>query len=466
MRFLFVHGTGVRRDGYDPLFERVSRELLARFPDAETVPCYWGDDHGATLGAGGASIPGFPGLSPSLPTSPDQRCGGPVVPGPETLVSQSDGGWTLLYVDPLCELRVLAELPVEDEGFESPGFRSPGAAVAAALAGLADGVLTGSPERPSPAGAAGGTPVDGTSHDVAASAARELSGLLVSIGLATHLRTALRQVADSPEFDEACERAVDPATAAELTAATARAVTAALLAAAGPATPCTADERDRVVELLADLLGGTARGPLGRAAGVLGKLGMRMGGQYLLNRHRGTLTVGLTPALGDILRYQARGGPLRRYLAERIAAAPGPTVVIGHSLGGIALVDLLALAASRQEVPDGLRLLVTVGSQAPYLHELGALHSLEPGAALPDGFPDWLNIYDPNDLLGYRAGPVFPGDERIADHEVTSRQPFPYSHSAYFGLPALYDRIATALADAPGHSPQQDGPDRARGGAG
>ncbi|MFI6154546.1 hypothetical protein ACIBCA_17880 [Kitasatospora sp. NPDC051170] len=88
MRFLFVHGTGVRRDGYDPLFELVARELLARFPEAETVPCYWGDEHGATLGAGGASIPGFAAA----------------VSAPEALVDRADGGWTLLYVDPLCEL--------------------------------------------------------------------------------------------------------------------------------------------------------------------------------------------------------------------------------------------------------------------------------------------------------------------------------------------------------------------------
>ncbi|MFD0345709.1 hypothetical protein ACFQ0M_05720 [Kitasatospora aburaviensis] len=42
MRFLFVHGTGVRREGYDPLFELVARELTERSPAADVVPCYWG----------------------------------------------------------------------------------------------------------------------------------------------------------------------------------------------------------------------------------------------------------------------------------------------------------------------------------------------------------------------------------------------------------------------------------------
>ncbi|MCG6493843.1 hypothetical protein [Kitasatospora sp. A2-31] len=414
MRFLFVHGTGVRREGYDPLFELVARELTKRFPAADVVPCYWGDDHGVTLAAGGASIPGFAGL----PTPPADPAGVPA----EALVDRVDGGWTLLLVDPLCELRVLAELPAQEDAFGAPGVRTPGEVVAGLLA-----ALSGSP-------AAGGAAGSG-----------ELEELLAATVLAPHLAAALDRLATAEEFAQACDRAVEPAAGAELTAATARALTAELLTLAGPAALCTADERDRLVLLLTDRLGGAARGPLGRAAGVLGRLGMRLGGQRLLERHRGALTVGATPALGDILRYQARGGPLRAYLADRIAAAPGPTVVIGHSLGGIALVDCLALAAARGETPAGLRLLVTVGSQAPFLHELGALHGLEPGAALPSGFPQWLNVYDPGDVLGYRAAPVFPGDPRVTDHEVSSRQPFPYCHGAYFKLPALYDRIAAAL---------------------
>ncbi|MER6485556.1 alpha/beta fold hydrolase [Streptomyces virginiae] len=175
---------------------------------------------------------------------------------------------------------------------------------------------------------------------------------------------------------------------------------------------------------------------------------MRVTTQPLLNAWRGSLTVGATPALGDILRYQARGHDLREFLHARIAAAPGPTVLIGHSLGGIALVDLLALAAARGEAVPGTELLVTVGSQAPFLYELGALTALEPGAKLPYGFPRWLNVYDRQDVLSYLAGPVFPGDPRITDHEIGSRQPFPACHSAYWKQDALYERIEQAVAEA------------------
>ncbi|MGW6916097.1 hypothetical protein ACWGB8_20105 [Kitasatospora sp. NPDC054939] len=418
MRFLFVHGTGVRREGYDPLFALVARRLGERFPGADVVPCYWGDDHGATLGAGGASVPGFPGLpaqpGPSAPSS-----------GPADGADGADD-WTLLIADPLCELRVLAELTGGDDGFAFPGTRHAGSDVAERLAGLA---------APS-----------GTGEETAA----ELAALLDATVLAGHLPAALHRIDSAEEFVRACEQAADPVAGAELTAATARALTAQLLAAAGADALCTGDERDRITELLADRLGGAARGPLGRAAAVLGTLGMRIAGQRLLDRKRGALTVGAAPALGDILRYQARGGPLRAFLTERITAAPGPTVVIGHSLGGIALVDCLALAAADGAALPGLELLVTVGSQAPFLHELGALHGLEPGAGLPAGFPAWLNVYDPRDLLGYRAAPVFPGDPRVTDREVSSRQPFPQCHSAYFKLDAVYEAIAGALRPAGG----------------
>ncbi|MEJ8641775.1 hypothetical protein WKI68_10425 [Streptomyces sp. MS1.HAVA.3] len=244
------------------------------------------------------------------------------------------------------------------------------------------------------------------------------------------------------------DRAAEEPQARELATALARSVTAAALAAAGAEADCTGAERDRLVELLTTRLGGDARVPGARAAAVLGRLALRVTTQPLLNARRGSLTVGATPALGDILRYQARGHELREFLHARIAAEPGPTVLIGHSLGGIALVDLLALAAARGEPVPGTRLLVTVGSQAPFLYELGALTALEPGAKLPYGFPRWLNVYDRQDVLAYLAGPVFPGDPRVTDHEVRSRQPFPACHSAYWKQDSLYERIEQAVTEA------------------
>ncbi|KJY21514.1 MULTISPECIES: hypothetical protein [Streptomyces] len=418
MRFLFVHGTGVRRERHDRLFALVRGRLTARFPEARVDSCYWGDRFGATLGAGGRSVPG---LRPAAGAAPDA-------------VDEETAEWALLLADPLCELRVLAEAGWadggpdpdgpgggDDDAFAMPGVQPAGVRVLALLAGLP-------PAPPHPGD--------------------ELGALLHGTGLAAGFPAALTGAADSAEAARAADRATGEPQARELATALARAVTAGALAAAGADADCTGAERDRLVELLTTRLGGDARVPGARAAAVLGRLAMRVTTQPLLNAWRGSLTVGATPALGDILRYQARGHDLREFLHARIAAAPGPTVLIGHSLGGIALVDLLALAAARGEAVPGTELLVTVGSQAPFLYELGALTALEPGAKLPYGFPRWLNVYDRQDVLSYLAGPVFPGDPRITDHEIGSRQPFPACHSAYWKQDSLYERIEQAVAEA------------------
>ncbi|MEU9378816.1 hypothetical protein AB0D94_34380 [Streptomyces sp. NPDC048255] len=434
MRFLFVHGTGVRRERHDTLFALVRERLTARFPHAAVESCYWGDRFGASLGAGGRSVPGLrprPGIDPAAEPDP---------------VDAETAEWALLLADPLCEVRVLAEAGwdtaadadgPDDDGFAMPGVRSAGARVLDLLAAL--------PAPPPPPATATATATAAAAPDASGD---ELAALLRGTGLAAGFPAALEATARSAEATRAAGRATEEPQARELATALARAVTAAALAAAGAEADCTGAERDRLVELLTTRLGGDARVPGARAAAVLGRLAMRVTTQPLLNAWRGSLTVGATPALGDILRYQARGHDLRDFLRERITATPGPTVLIGHSLGGIALVDLLALAAARGEPVPGAELLVTVGSQAPFLYELGALTALAPGAKLPYGFPGWLNVYDRQDVLAYLAAPVFPGDPRVTDHEVGSRQPFPACHSAYWKQDSLYQRIEQAVAEA------------------
>ncbi|MET7698550.1 hypothetical protein [Streptomyces sp. NPDC005485] len=400
MRFIFVHGTGVRRERYEKLADLVSTGLRARLPKAELESVYWGDAHGAELSAGGASVPGADRVRGA------EGAGSPL--DEETAV------WALLLADPLCELRVLAECAAasEDE-LEAPGVRGVGSQVA---------------ER-----------IDELTADMAPSG--EFALLFEATGLAGSYPSAVEQVAVSAEFADACGAVADAPGLSELVSATARAVVAGALAGAGDEAWCTGDERDKLVDLVVARLGGTGRFPGGRAAAVLGALALRLTTQPALDHWRTPLTARAVPALGDILRYQARGGPLRDHLERVITSSPEPAVVIGHSLGGIALVDLCALAAIGQTATPRPHLLVTVGSQAPFLHELGALTGLPPSAGLPPGFPRWLNIYDRKDLLAYRAEPVFPGDPRVTDHEVSSRQPFPLSHSAYWKLDAVYHRI-------------------------
>ncbi|WP_381790935.1 hypothetical protein [Streptomyces niveus] len=398
---VFVHGTGVRIESYEKSFTRVSRGMARARPEAEMVRCYWGDTCGASLGLDGASIP-----------VRDKNRGvldEPPADDPTAL-------WAVLLAAPLAELRAYA---------------------AEAEAGGT--------------GAAGFVPGQRDPWEVFAQSVRTLptESLDVSPDLAPYLHQALDRVAS--------ELVLLPAGSPQdggVHALTARAVTAVVLNLADDAErdddplPVDGADRDALAEQLAELLGGTDRafGRVGTSAKWLGGQALQIlfwDHSELAVRYRRGMTGKAVPATGDILRYQARGAELRSRIADTVrrtrAAAPDrPVVLIAHSLGGIACVDLLAMEPSLK-----VDLLVTVGSQAPFLYEMDALTGLRRGEPLPHSFPRWLNVYDDRDLLGFVASKVFPG--RAVDHRVDTRQPFPWSHSAYFAHRKLYDWLAKEL---------------------
>ena len=168
--------------------------------------------------------------------------------------------------------------------------------------------------------------------------------------------------------------------------------------------------------------------------------GLKYLGDRHLQRQRGSLTDAAYPCSGDILFYQAKGQKIREFIRQQVENVEPPVVLLAHSLGGIACVDLLV----ERELPQ-VKLLVTVGSQAPFLYEIDALQSLSYGESLPEYFPKWLNIYDLRDILSYvgdRQG-LFPG--RIKDVKVNNQQPFPESHGAYWYNKETWDAILEEL---------------------
>lgn len=77
-----------------------------------------------------------------------------------------------------------------------------------------------------------------------------------------------------------------------------------------------------------------------------------------------------------------------------------------------------------------------------FMHEIGSLSSLKLGEKLREGFPRWLNVFDRNDFLSFFASRIFPN---AIDFEVASGQPFPESHSAYFGNEVVWTRIRSFI---------------------
>ncbi|WP_329440495.1 hypothetical protein [Streptomyces canus] len=387
---VFIHGTGVREPGFSKLAGRVAAGLTALREGLRVVPYYWGGTHGATLAAGGAS----------LPASPAATSRG-LADTPSTARADDDtaAAWAALYADPYTEL---------------------------ALAAAGAGPVV---ERPP-----GSVPAQQELRLRLAALAAQ--GDMSAAELGPGLARAATELAGHPLLGPAAEALG----AEDLAVLAARSLTARIIADAldtdDPLVP-VGDTRDAVADRLAEALGAPPRG----AERGLRSLLLRAAGSaasHAVVRRRRVLTEAAHPAAGDILRYLSRGEAVRADLRRLLAGLEEPVTLVCHSLGGIIALDTLI----SEPLPQ-VALLVTAGSQGPFLYESGALPSLEHPAPLPPHVPDWLNLYDPRDLLSYLGAGLFPG--RVTDIAVDSRQPFPAAHSAYWTNPVVFRHIVDRL---------------------
>ncbi|WP_082938131.1 MULTISPECIES: alpha/beta fold hydrolase [unclassified Gordonia (in: high G+C Gram-positive bacteria)] len=381
---LFVHGTGVRESRYAATMETICREIARHGLDLAVRGCYWGDAEGAALAAHGASIPGYDEHGGSVPSEADQEL---------TM-------WSVLELDPWYELRLLRHRPMAGPlpfGQEPP---------AVALRHAVDQF------EPS---------IDALEH-------------FAQAGLEDFLARAVASLRQAPELDQALATA--PPESVDHRRAIARALVAwTLLAAHDEGRPAVNGmTRDRLVLDLTTQLQGDGLGIGDFLLSPVKGLAARMVTRKLTG-DRGSITDAAAPMAGDVLRFLAHGSGLRRFLRAAIHdIGRGPVHLLGHSLGGIMCADLLA----REKMPS-VAGLITVGSQTPFLYEIGAFPALSYPSPLPDHMPPWLNVYDPRDILSYRAEGVF--GNRTRDVEVDNGQPFHYSHSAYWTNPALWKAV-------------------------
>jgi hypothetical protein len=372
---LFVHGTGVREDSYNVTYA-VLEKKMAGWPQ-KLAPCVWGDKYGAK----------FPKLS-----LPD--------------VDVDDSGeyplWSLLAEDPLYELELIAA-PTSAPGRSEAPF-----VLWKQISGY--------------------------------KVSQKLNDILDTCGLKPYWDFAWKAVIENRDLAEkAVTEAPGDAATAEANAndagcAIARAVTAALMQRGvengAPAIPIVI--RQGIFQQLVDDWECQTRGGLSEIWNAAKeKLGFvaDWAGTKVATAHRNDLV----KEVGDILVYQGRGEDIRNCIREHIDmhAKKGPVAILAHSLGGIACLDILVEAAKSDKPVPGVSHFITAGSQAPYLWELNAMVSMKRNEILPKPFPKWLNFFDPNDLLSYRARPIF-GDDNVTDVRVESGLPSLHAHSAYW----------------------------------
>jgi hypothetical protein len=184
-------------------------------------------------------------------------------------------------------------------------------------------------------------------------------------------------------------------------------------------------------------------------AGLRREVVLKVVTNYFEDRRAALMEVVGPQLMADVIGYGTHResilGVLRTELAKAAESAKGrPVLPVGLSLGGVALVDLLA---SWRDAP--VDACVTVGSQAPLLYTFDAIPSMRYDEANPPYLPvAWLNVYDTRDFLSYLAEPLFRRSDGLAsvvDLRVRSGRDFPKSHGGYWELDAVWEAIATAF---------------------
>lgn len=399
---LFVHGTGVRKAGYEAALERIDAKLnkaLERMgcDKVRVEGCLWGDSLGSR---------------PAVLSVPEYRRSGGAVTGLEPKENDKVLLWEMLGYDPLFELRGLALEPANPAALiDINGFK------------LRVEALPAKPELAEP---------------------------LAKAGLGETFQKAIDYVLKEGELDRVLSAA---SSAGQCRVPVAHAVMAAAidLSTREPPPRAATDPplRDALVQAVADaILPPDKAPPLEWAVNALFGTAKRLGAMHLVRRQRGRLTDLASAPIADILLYQVRGAKIRKEIykaVKKVKGADRSVVLLGHSLGGIVCVDLLVM----QPLPE-VELLVTVGSQAPFLYECNALKSRRRGDPLPATFVRrWVNVYDPRDFLSYTAQGVFPatpgGPPPVADRLVDNGLAFPDAHSGYWDNDETWAVIAPEI---------------------
>ncbi|SDC39698.1 hypothetical protein SAMN05192589_102101 [Paracidovorax valerianellae] len=165
--------------------------------------------------------------------------------------------------------------------------------------------------------------------------------------------------------------------------------------------------------------------------------------------------------LGDVFVYlsqrgtrEAPGPIVRQVLVDLDEAVKAKRsgddklVVIGHSLGGVILYDIVTHFRPELEFD----IFVSVGSQIAVFEEMtlyrvsdAKLPANPPTDRLgkPKSFHRWLNVYDSNDVFSFRTEGVFEGPD---DYRFDTGYGLLQAHGGYFARPSFYKRLAARLS--------------------
>ena len=181
---------------------------------------------------------------------------------------------------------------------------------------------------------------------------------------------------------------------------------------------------------------------------------------------REKLTPQIAIFIGDVFRYLKDGAgrpDIRRAVSDEIVealkaqAAGEPLILMGHSMGGVILYDMLSDTKAVSDIearagkPLKVDVLITVGSQVALFEELKVFENSDEGITQPDKVKGpapverWWNVYDNIDVLSFLTAPAFEKAEDFHDNTVAGVKD---AHGAYFSNQVFYKRLNKRLTDA------------------
>lgn len=169
----------------------------------------------------------------------------------------------------------------------------------------------------------------------------------------------------------------------------------------------------------------------------------------------------LAQFLGDAMMFFARRDQSNQVRAEinkailEAAQAAGdnnePLVLIGHSMGGSILHELLTDADNIVSLEEQLKrplkidLFLGVGTQVGLFAELKQFTAPKSGGPLGVAVDRYWNIYDYADTLAFLSAPTIGG---VVDLEISTSAGLSTAHNAYFDNAFFFSRINKRLKEA------------------
>lgn len=184
---------------------------------------------------------------------------------------------------------------------------------------------------------------------------------------------------------------------------------------------------------------------------------IRVAAVPILDLYRQQIHRNLSQFIGDVFIYlNERGdvagtGPIVSTILDSISTAPRhhpnePLIIITHSMGGNILYDILTYYDPSLQIDAW----ISVGGQVGQFEEMKLFKASNKLLGTPDKIKGlkprvkyWLNIYDPMDVLSFKAAPIFADVDE--DLSFITRSGARRSHSAYFERPRFYHMLRDRL---------------------